>query len=55
MPIKYLVFQKDYSVQSGRNSPDVPFKKDTLPHLSTEKLFIGPQFMEKIIKLDKTK
>jgi hypothetical protein len=55
MPIKCLVFQKDYSVQSGRNSPDVPFKKDTLPHLSTVKLFIGSQFMEKIIKLDKSK
>ncbi len=43
------------TVQSGRNSPDAPFKQDTLPHLSTVKLFIGPQLMEKIIKLDKSK
>ncbi len=49
------MFQKDYSVQDGRNPTDAPFKKDTLPHLSTVKPFIGPQFMEKIIKLDQSK
>ncbi len=29
MPIKYLVFQKDYNVQGGRNSTDASFKEDT--------------------------